>query len=381
MKSTLYRTLLCNYTMRKKPFAYFLFHSFILPAISLIFSFGQVSAQPYYYATFSGGNCNNCGAANGTGTFAIPTAVPNFTWTATAASNKIRSISYTLGSDEMPDANPWETKYGNTSATTSCLRVRHRGNAASAGDPLGIPIDVTVNFSNPTFAMGWGFFILDMDVDELEIVSATDGANNPVPAATIAGWFKGVFDADLNDSRISGNSEPPCWDAATRTVVGSEYMPSPCAKVTTLGFDVSDYAGAGAYFEPNLSLNSITFRFYNLQETATPSYRLFIAALDANLLPLRNTGFLAVPQNTQSIQPAVYPTLLQQGESIYIDLPTQVKENYSLWLVSTVGRTIKMIDARAGERLRVPTGNLNKGVYFLKIQRGKLLKTYKLTVN
>jgi uncharacterized repeat protein (TIGR01451 family) len=255
----------------KKETIYFLCLLTIILLLSSSTAFSQV-----YVTWTSSSTCNNCTTVSGTGTITGAT-VPNLTWTSTAgAANKIQELTHTIGSDEMPLANPWETKYGTLNGTTSVLRGRHAGNATTNGQPVtaGATITNTINFSSPTFSSGWGFIFLDIDVDQMEIVSALDENNNAISAATINSWLKGVFDA-------SGSpASPPCWDSTNLTLVGDQYVASPCVKRTTL-LNATDGAGAAGWFEPNVRVKQLVVRFTNLTANGTPSFRLAIAAFQS----------------------------------------------------------------------------------------------------
>lgn len=237
---------------------------------------GQKTLAQTYVTWTSGSTCSNCTTISGTGTITGAT-VPNFTWTLTAGdANKISGVAYSIGSDEMPLANAWETKYGTLNGTTSLLRARHAGNATTNGQPVtaGSSITNTINFNSPTSSSGWGFIFLDIDVDQMEIVSAKDENDNPIPAATIQSWFKGVFDASDSPASL------PCWDSTNLTVVGDQYVASPCVKQTTLQ-NATDGLGAAGWFEPNVRVKQLVFRYTNLTANGTPSFRLAIAAFQS----------------------------------------------------------------------------------------------------
>lgn len=233
-------------------------------------------AQTYYYVyptiTVSGTPTYPGNAVSGTGSFGgNTTVIPDFNWTLTATGNKISSLSTTLDVDEMNEDNGWSDKYGFVTGTTPCIKAIHAGNEGVSGGPLGIPLVLTITFPNPAKAYGWGFLLLDMDVDQVDI-EATRPDGSSFTKSQINEWFKGVEDAFWEDEYVL-----PCWDATNATVVGSAYAGIPCTRRTQL-FTGTDHEGAFAWFEPNALVKTLTFRYYSLRATAAPSFRLFLAA-------------------------------------------------------------------------------------------------------
>ncbi len=245
-------------------------------------------SQSYQYAQFSGTlPAFPANAASGTGTFSLPAIIPDFDWQVTTSSNKLNRLSFALTSDEMPDTNAWESKYGDISTATSCLVARHGGNASISGAPLGIPVTTTITFTTPAAGNGWGFMLLDVDVEQIDI-EATDESGNFYSHAAISSWFRAVGDA-----HVAADNATPCWAPGSATVVGSGAITSPCARWTTLGSGLYEGVGAFAYFEPDVPVKSLIFHFYNLQATNLTSYRLFIAAQTLSILPVNLLDFRA----------------------------------------------------------------------------------------
>ncbi|MBX3257910.1 MAG: T9SS type A sorting domain-containing protein [Chitinophagaceae bacterium] len=249
-------------------------------------------SQSYQYAQFSGTiPAFPANAASGTGTFSSPAVIPDFNWQVITSSNKLNKLSFTLTSDEMPDPNAWESKYGNISTATSCLIARHGGNSSVAGAPLGIPITTTITFNSPAAGNGWGFMLLDVDVEQIDI-EATDEFGNFYSNAAIHSWFRAVGDAD-----VAADNAKPCWTPGSSTVVGSGAITSPCTRRTTLSSSLYEGVGAFAYFEPDVPVKSLIFHFYNLQDINLTSYRLFIAAQTLSVLPVGLLDFQALLLN------------------------------------------------------------------------------------
>lgn len=239
--------------------------------MSILCAIGQTYSYQYPTITTTGSPSYPRNSVSGTGSFANTTVVPNFTWTVSSSSgNKIHSFSTTASSTEMTLTNPWETKYGQVNSSTRGFNVRHTGNGSSSGQPLGIPIVTTITFPVPAKAYGWGFVVLDMDVDQADI-SATKPNGTAFSKAEINAWFKGVGNAD------NASDGSPCWDAANGTVVGASHVASPCTRKTWLT-SLDDGDGSYAWFEPNALVKTLTITYYNLQSSASPSYRFYLAA-------------------------------------------------------------------------------------------------------
>ncbi|MFT3750013.1 MAG: T9SS type A sorting domain-containing protein [Agriterribacter sp.] len=268
-------------------------------------------SQSYQYAQFSGTlPVFPANTASGTGTFSSPAVVPDFSWQVSTSSNKLNKLSFTLTSDEMPDPNAWESKYGNISTSTPCLIARNGGNSSVSGAPLGIPITTIITFATPASGNGWGFMLLDVDVEQIDI-EATDEYGNLYSNAEVNSWFKAVGDAD-----VTTDNATPCWSAGSATVVGSGAVTSPCTRRTTLSSSLYEGVGAFAYFEPDVPVKSLLFHFYNLQDINLTSYRLFIAAQTLSILPVGSLDFQALLLND-----AVrlnWQTLKEEGISSFV---------------------------------------------------------------
>ena len=247
----------------------------------------QVKGQTYIYSTVSVNSYTDpASSVTGSGSWSAPTVLSNYTFSTTSNSSRIDQVTHTLGgaSSEVNASNAWESKYGEIDPdAANCIKVRSVSNASSSGAPLGDPITTVVTFSSVTPTTDWGFLVLDIDVDQVTI-RATDAGGAYYPITDISRWFKGT----LNMSSSTG-STTPWYDAAAGTVVGFDYPP---VKQTTLS-PGNDVNGPAAYFEPNQPVKTLEFIFDNLQPTATPSQRYFIAAKDVSALPVNLISFTA----------------------------------------------------------------------------------------
>lgn len=235
---------------------------------SSIITVAQTYNYEYPAISVTGSTLYPNNGTNGTGTFSSTSVIPNFTWSITTSGSKLRKLETTLEEEEMMYDNPWETKYGQVDLFTPCFRMSHGGNASFSGNPLGIPLTLTITFPTPAKAYGWGFMVLDMDVDQVDIM-ATRPDGSSFSNNEINEWFQGAGNAN--------GASDACWDSYNATVVGSAHAISYCERRTELMSGTDDNGGY-AFFEPNALVKTITFRYYSLQASATPSYRVFLAA-------------------------------------------------------------------------------------------------------
>jgi hypothetical protein len=254
---------------------------FLLSLAMATAQFGKAQGF-YYYANFNAGAWNANGTSvTGTGFFTVKTAVPDFSYSITSSRNwNIQDVNYNLqGSDEIAiNGQPWENKYGVINAySTGCLKVSMAINSGSNGSPLEAPVVTKFVFNKATKNAGWGFMILDLDIDQCDI-KAKDAYGNYYSNAEVASWFKGSFDGDDGDGHPY---RAPCFDANNATALASRYVNAPCTRRTTLQTP-GDETGPYAYFEPDVPVKELEFVMYNLQSyfngSIGPSERYFIAA-------------------------------------------------------------------------------------------------------
>jgi hypothetical protein len=217
------------------------------------------------YATFSQST-----ATSGTGSFALPSGrysvLPGFTW---EGAGTIQYIN--VGLDEpLGGGNSMVTTYG-SAKNASNLNVRTKTNSIPPGSPITKKILVTIRFAQATPSSGWGFSVVDLDVDQVRF-RAKDANGVDVPVATTASWFIQTFDA----SPTVDGSNLPSWDAAQAAVVGSESTSSTWR--ATIDTSSGDTEAGAAWFQPNVSLSEITFEYQSIVQTGAPSFHILIAA-------------------------------------------------------------------------------------------------------
>lgn len=247
--------------------------SVVALAASLLISLPNANATPDtcsegssgVYATFS-----QATTTSGAGSFVPPagrvSVLPDFTW---EGSGTIQYIN--VGTDEpFGGGNSMVTVYGSAKNATN-LNIRTKTNSIAPGSPITKKTTLTIRFNQPTPPSGWGFSLVDMDVDQVRF-RAKDASGISVPLTTMASWFVQTFDA----SPIVNGSNIPSWDPSEVAVVGSEST-TPTWR-TTIDTSSGDTEAGAAWFQPNVSLSEITFEYQSIVQTGAPSYHIIIAA-------------------------------------------------------------------------------------------------------
>lgn len=219
---------------------------------------------------------NKDSSAAGRGTFE-PSAnrasvLPDFTWEVTG-----KPQSVTIGTDEpFSGGNSMKGFYGQADDATN-LNIRVQSNSTPAKKPIPHSAVLTLRFDGSTPASGWAFSVIDIDVDQVRL-SATNRNGNQVSATEINSWFVQKFDANPSQDGVN----IPSWDAKGSAVVGSSSS-STTVRETVEG-NLDDTEAASAWFQPRTSLNTLTFDYESLQEYATPSFHVLVAACETNYI-------------------------------------------------------------------------------------------------
>ncbi len=213
---------------------------------------------------------SKAGSTAGVGAFSFGSGrvsvLPGFAWNISG-----KPLSVRVADDEPFDGgNSMQGIYGQANDATN-LNIRVQANNAQRGAPIPHSAVLTIVFDAATPASGWGFSVIDLDVDQVTI-SAIDASGAQVPKATIDRWFIQKFDANPSQDGVN----IPSWDAIGAAVVGSESR-STRARSTVEG-NLTDSEAASAWFQPDVSLKSLTLEYESLQENATPSYHVLVGA-------------------------------------------------------------------------------------------------------
>lgn len=242
------------------------------------------------YAVWSKGS-----ATTGLGSFTTPVnqvaVLPGFTWNVTGM-----PLSVAVGTNEpFGGGNSMQDIYGPATTATN-LNIRIKPNDVSPGNPIPHSALLTIQFNSTTPSSGWGFAVVDMDVDQVRF-RAKDASGVDVPTSTLASWFVQRFDADP----VTDGINLPSWDNQMAAVVGSESSSTTWRDTVEGGLD--DTEAGSAWFQPNIALSEITFEYESLQESANPSYHVFVAACSANIATPTPS-----PSATPTPSPSVTPT-------------------------------------------------------------------------
>lgn len=213
---------------------------------------------------------SKAGSNSGTGTFNFgagrASVLPEFSWNVSGKPLLVR-----VGTNEpFSGGNSMKGFYGQADDATN-LNIRVEANNVPRGATIPHSAVLTIEFDAATPASGWGFSVIDLDVDQVTI-SATDASGAAVPKTTIARWFIQKFDANPSQDGVN----IPSWDNLNSAVVGSESS-STRVRATVEG-NLSDSEAGSAWFQPNVSLKTLRFEYQSLQENATPSYHVLVGA-------------------------------------------------------------------------------------------------------
>lgn len=198
--------------------------------------------------------------------------LPGFSW---EVSGSPRTV--TVASQEpFSGGNSMKGFYG-PAETANNLNVRIEANNVSSGGTIPHSALLTIRFDAGTPASGWGFAVVDMDVDQVRY-RAKDSLGNEIPTTTLAKWFVQSFDANPSIDGVN----VPAWDSDEIAVVGSESSSSNWR--TTVEGGLTDSEAGAAWFQPRVSLSELRLEYQSLQESATPSYHVLIAACSTSYL-------------------------------------------------------------------------------------------------
>ncbi|MGV2985244.1 carboxypeptidase regulatory-like domain-containing protein [Microbacterium sp. AGC85] len=158
----------------------------------------------------------------------------------------------------LSDSTPIGAEYG-SSRNQPYLNLRPQANSAAS------PSTTTYTFDTPAPASGWAFALGDIDADSLRI-SGTTATGAALTAADLG--FRDAFNycdpgVGVGMSCAGYVGDVPTWDPATLTLMGN-----PTA---------ADTAGAAAWFEPTVSISTLTFEYS--QRSGFPIYQTWFASM------------------------------------------------------------------------------------------------------
>lgn len=219
--------------------------------------------------------------------------LPGFSWEVSGTPLTVNVAS----KEPFSGGNSMNGFYGSADSATN-LNVRINANNSSSGSVIPNSALLTIRFDAGTPASGWGFAVVDMDVDQVRF-RAKDTLGNEVPAATLARWFVQRFDANPSTDGVN----IPAWDKDEIAVIGSESGSSKWR--TTVEGGLTDTEAGAAWFQPQISLSELRLEYQSLQETATPSYHVLLAACSTTYTDPTPTPNVAGDSDSDTISDTV----------------------------------------------------------------------------
>lgn len=226
---------------------------------------GPASAAPGVYADWTISPTES-GAQNYTGTIGFPNALlPGADYTSDKSVDDNQSVRVVTDGDWLTTQTPFGAVFGPSGPppgiTTQFLRLRIALNTVST---------TTYTFREPFPADRLGIAFGDIDVDSIRL-TATDENGAQVPGSKLVG---GTFNycnvtVDKPTDCDSGPYPIPVWTPAAE---GGSITPTPPAP------GIQETSGASAWFQPSVSLKSLTVTFQAYPGAGSPSYRTWFAA-------------------------------------------------------------------------------------------------------
>ena len=320
--------------------------------LTLAFALFTTSAQEFADFTLTGTH-------QGTGTF-TNAALPNFTWIAAGTINNEVQI---LNNEVFDDGNEFENMFGQADQAENLRTQIYPNGSGTAGQPIFSKAKLTIDFDQITPAEGWGFCVVDIDVENC-LISAVDENDNDVAIEDINDWLIELFDNNLTEDGLN----TPKWDASHAALLGfntpEDYMVY--NNLILGGMDESE--AAGAFFMPNIPLKSLIIDFENLQEGAYVSYHFYIASLRASGI-----------HEDSDIHMNIYPNPADgefRVQSLEFRLSRAALQLFGLDGKKLLEKTIP----KGSEEITVDVRSLKSGVYFCRLTIGNKSVTKKLII-
>ena len=315
-----------------------------------IFFFALLQAQEY--ADFEITDTNQ-----GTGSF-TNAALSNFNWVATGTINgevKIRD-------DEVfDDGSAFENTFGQADNAENLRTQIYPNGAGSTGNPILSKSKLTINFDQTTPAEGWGFCVVDIDVENC-LISAIDEDDNEVFVEDINDWLIELCDADV----ITDGLNVPKWDSSHAALLGFNTPEDYLLYNNLVIGGLHESEAAAAFFMPNIPLKSLTINFENLQDDAFVSYHFYIASLSTNGIEDTKENFLHLYPNPAST-------------SIAFQLSSAPKPFCTICIYDALGKAVLQTEMKNNKHA-IDIGHLPGGVYFVQMIANGQLITRKLII-
>ncbi len=299
------------------------------------------------------------GFHQGTGTFENA-VLPDFSWVATGTINGEIQI---LNDEIFDDGNAFESMFGQADYAENLRTQIYPNGQGTSGQPILSKAKLTINFDETTPGEGWGFCVVDIDVENC-LISAIDENDAEVPVEEINNWLIELFDANVVEYGVN----IPKWDSTHAALLGSD-TPSYYTVYDSLVIGgMPDSEAAAAFFMPDIPLKSLTIKYENLQEVYYTSYHFYIASLTATGIDEINNSDVLIYPNPAGDEFKV--------SSLEFKVSRAFVELYDL---NGRKRLEKQIP-KGSEEITVDVSNLQNGLYFCRIQTENGSATKKLII-
>ena len=324
---------------------------FLFLTLSLaFFSFAGAQVFPHFEIT---------GTHQGTGTFENA-VLPDFTWTATGSINGEVQI---LNDEVFDDGNAFEETFGQADNAENLRTQVIPNGAGTSGQPITSKSKLTVEFENITPGWGWGFCIVDIDVENC-LISAIDENDDEVPVDVINRWLVELFDCNLTEDGVN----LPKWDSTHAAMLGADTPDDYTVYDSIVIGGMPDSEAASAFFMPDIPLKKLIIKYENLQDIYYTSYHFYIASESA-------TGMYEKKMADVLIYPNPAVSVISLQSAVFSQQPATIE------IFDINGRKLleKQISAARGE-IKMDVSTLPAGIYCCKINSEKGLITKKLLI-
>lgn len=300
------------------------------------------------------------GLHQGTGTF-TNAVLPDFTW---LVEGTLTGEVQILDSETFDDGNVFENTFGQADNADN-LRIQIIPNGSgTSGQPITSHATLTLDFDQSTPLFGWGFCLVDIDVENA-LISALDQNNNEVSHEEINTWMVELFDANLYEDGINF----PKWDPESSAVLGSD---TPESYVTYNNLVIGGMPSCEApavFFMPEIHLNALIIEFESLQENYNTSYHFYMASQTATGVGEEKVARMVIYPNPAS---SVFSVHISDGR-----LKEAVLEVFDVH-----GRKLIEKNIPAGsEDFEVDVRDLDSGMYCCRVSTDTYFATKKLNIN
>jgi len=295
------------------------------------------------------------GTHHGTGTF-TNAALSDFTWQAVGALAQEVQI---LDDETFNDGSEFENIFGQADYAEN-IRIQNYPNGdGMAGYPVISISQLTLNFDETTPSEGWGFCLVDIDVEQC-LITAIDENDNEVSVEAIDNWLIELFDANIIEFGIN----IPKWDASHAALLGSETPEDYVVYNNLVIGGLDDSEAAAAFFMPDIPLKSLTIVYENLQEVYYTSYHFYIASA----LPTGTFG-------NDELQMKIYPN--PAGSWLTIQLSSSATGQATIYDV--IGKVVVQTELQSS-RQTIDVSGLPEGLYFVRLTVGNKSVTKKIII-